>query len=236
MVVFWLRYRLSGKLGYLDSGWTFCVTLAGLSYAMAGPGLFWRRALLTITVLLWGGRLLAHLEGRLAAQQGEERRYRELLEALGRGRAAKLFLLFMFEALLALVLARSFALIAAAGGPWTRYDSLGLGLFIAGWLGVGLADRQLAAFKASQEMGVCQTGLWRYSRHPNYFCEWVLWLGWGIWGLGQGWSALLAPLLMFGLLRYVTGVPPAERSSLQSRPQAYREYQQSTPPFFPFWK
>ena len=116
---------------------------------------------------------------------------------------------------------------------WWEY--LCLLLVFVGLAGEALADHQLREFRASQSGPVCDRGLWRYSRHPNYFFEFVLWLGWGLWAVAARgwWLALSAPGVMLWLLTCVTGIPPAERSSLRRCPEAYRHYQQTTSPFFP---
>jgi steroid 5-alpha reductase family enzyme len=104
--------------------------------------------------------------------------------------------------------------------------------------GEAIADRQLQRFRENpaNRGQVCQTGLWRYSRHPNYFCEWLHWWAYvacsglrpvTLWGL-------LGPLAMWWFLNRVTGIPPTEAQSLKSRGEAYRRYQQTTSRFFPW--
>lgn len=130
---------------------------------------------------------------------------------------------------------------AHAPGPlgWSDLAAgLTLGLAV---VGAGLADAQLARFKAdpSHRGQVCDRGLWRYSRHPNYVFEWLGWCAFPIGALGHGlgspWflASLLAPLLMYLLLRHVSGVPPLEASMRRSRGEAYLAYQARTPIFFP---
>ena len=98
--------------------------------------------------------------------------------------------------------------------------------------GESLADGQLAAFRRKPENKgqVCNVGLWRYSRHPNYFFEWCIWVGFGVFALCShlGWIGLLAPFSIYYLLRYKTGVPMAEESSLKSKGDRFREYQKTT--------
>ncbi|MEO6596097.1 MAG: DUF1295 domain-containing protein, partial [Planctomycetota bacterium] len=82
----------------------------------------------------------------------------------------------------------------------------------------------------------CRRGLWRYSRHPNYFFEWLSWCGIGLVALpAAGWLALLQPVAMFGLVRFVSGVPFTELQALKSRGDDYRRYQQETNAFVPWW-
>jgi steroid 5-alpha reductase family enzyme len=149
-----------------------------------------------------------------------------------------LLLLFVLQGLLAGV----FALPALAAASDQRalgsIDAAAIVVFVVAWWGGSLADRQLARFKAdpAHHGTVCDIGLWRYSRHPNYFCEWILWcallpLGWGS---PLALLALTTPLVLFVLLNFVTGIPPAEARSLAVRGERYRHYQQRTSAFFPW--
>lgn len=103
-----------------------------------------------------------------------------------------------------------------------------------------LADRQLARFRAdpANKGKVCQAGLWNYSRHPNYFFEWLVWVGYAVFALGSpwGWLGLIAPALMLHFLLNVTGIPMTEELSLKSKGDAYRAYQRTTSAFVPWFK
>jgi steroid 5-alpha reductase family enzyme len=105
--------------------------------------------------------------------------------------------------------------------------------------GETLADAQLAAFKRdpANRGGVCNVGLWRYSRHPNYFFEWLIWMSYFIFALASpfGWIAIVGPASILWLLIRVTGIPMAEEQSLRSRGDAYRRYQQATSAFIPWF-
>ena len=107
-----------------------------------------------------------------------------------------------------------------------------------GLIGEAAADAQLARFKANpaNRGRTCRDGLWRYSRHPNYFFEWTIWVGFFIVALGSpfGWATLVAPSLMLYILLYVTGIPAAEAASLRSRGDEFREYQRTTSAFVPW--
>ena len=122
--------------------------------------------------------------------------------------------------------------------PVAITDILALLIALGSLFGESIADHQLAEFrqKPANSGKVCDSGLWRYSRHPNYFFEWLHWWAYVAFALGgpKAWVSLLGPLLMYIFLRYITGIPHAERSSLRSRGEAYRNYQQTTSPFFPW--
>ena len=121
---------------------------------------------------------------------------------------------------------------------WTWTDTLAVLIGISAMLGEWIADRQLAAFRANPKNkgGVCKDRLWRYSRHPNYFFEWLHWFAYLAFAVGSSsvGFALVGPIAMFIFLRFLTGVPYAEMSSLKSRGEAYRQYQSSTNAFFPW--
>ena len=103
--------------------------------------------------------------------------------------------------------------------------------------GEAIADHQMAAFrkKHNDRKRVCDVGLWRYSRHPNYFFESMIWVGFYVFACGSasGWMTVHAPLIIGFLLLRVTGVPPSEASSLASKGDSYREYQKTTSVFIP---
>ena len=115
---------------------------------------------------------------------------------------------------------------------------------IAGYAGEALADAQLKAFRTdpANKGRVCDVGLWRWSRHPNYFFEWFGWLAYPVIGISfgdplsypWGFAALLGPVFMYWILVYVTGIPPLEAQMLRSRGDRYRDYQSRTSPFFPW--
>ena len=119
--------------------------------------------------------------------------------------------------------------------------AIGALILVAAVAGEGIADRQLDAFKAdpANHGRVCDVGLWSWSRHPNYFFEWLGWLAWPVMAIDLqgryplGWLALGAPLVMWLLLNFFSGVPPLEAHMLRSRGEAFRAYQRRTSAFFP---
>jgi steroid 5-alpha reductase family enzyme len=121
--------------------------------------------------------------------------------------------------------------------PFQFYDIIGLGLFILAFTGEAIADHQLKIFKDrdSYRTEVCQRGLWAWSRHPNYFFEWLHWWSYVLFLIGTIYilPGILITLFMYYLINKVTGIPPTEERMLESRPQAYMEYQKITSPFFP---
>jgi steroid 5-alpha reductase family enzyme len=118
-------------------------------------------------------------------------------------------------------------------------DMAGVALFALALVGEAVADRQLSRFaKDPRNRGrVCEVGLWAWSRHPNYFCEWLVWVAFALIAFDPGWPwswiALAAPILMYVLLVHVSGVPPLEAHMLRSRGGAFRAYQARVNAFFP---
>ena len=130
-------------------------------------------------------------------------------------------------------------LMGNVNSQWSAWEILGVAVWMIGISGEGMADRQLMRFRRdpSNAGKVCRDGLWRYSRHPNYFFEGVLWCGYVLMGVGvpNGWITLVGPVLMIGSLLKVTGIPLAEAQALHSRGDAYREYQRTTSVFIPWF-
>jgi steroid 5-alpha reductase family enzyme len=102
-----------------------------------------------------------------------------------------------------------------------------------------VADHQLNAFKRRHagERRVCNVGLWRYSRHPNYFFEWLIWVAYFLFACASplGWIAVISPAIILYLLLRVTGIPLTEEQSIRSRGEAYRAYQRTTSAFVPWF-
>jgi len=104
--------------------------------------------------------------------------------------------------------------------------------------GEALADAQLARFKRrANHKEVCRDGLWNYSRHPNYFFEWLVWIAWSLFAMPAHWGLLAwsAPALMLFFLLRITGIPATEQQSLRTKGEAYAEYQRTTSPFIPWF-
>lgn len=190
---------------------------------------------LLVMILLWSGRLTLLLVPRLFEGK-EDSRYRKLREGWGKSAPVKFALLYFFNAGLSIFLAWCFG-IAMQQKLDSFFAILGLLIFLTGWSGVLVADYQLSQFKKknSQSKKVMKEGLWRYSRHPNYFFECVFWCALPVYAIGVSgwlWTVLGAGILIFLIVK-ITGIPPAEESSLNSRGEAYREYQKETSIFIP---
>ncbi|WP_101674925.1 DUF1295 domain-containing protein [Alloalcanivorax mobilis] len=236
--VAWAVQKTSGNAGYVDVAWSFCTGLTGLAYLAVGYGEALPRLVAALLLALWSARLGGHILRRVTGESREDGRYAAMREKLGGATQPVFLLVFWLQAGLAWAFSLPFWEIAhqmqfdgwavAAGGL--------LGLLAI--IGEASADRQLARFKARPDSAgkTCREGLWRYSRHPNYFFEWLHWFSYPLIALGASldlWLWLL-PLAMFLFLWFVTGIPHTEKQALKSRGDDYRDYQRTTSAFIPW--
>ncbi len=231
--------------GIVDALWALSLASAAVFAAITGAGEPARRVLMGAMVGIWGLRLGVHVLTDRVLKGGEDGRYADMRERFA-SRAQMFFAaVFAANAVLIVLLSTVFVIAAAdgreAGGPALGvWQYVGAALWVVGIGGEWIADRQLLMFKrvSGNKGKVCEAGLWRYSRHPNYFFEWVIWCGFAIAAVTgpHGWAVIVAPLLMLALITKVTGIPPTEARSLKSRPEAYRRYQQTTNAFVPWFR
>ena len=191
-------------------------------------------------VTLWSLRLAAHLTTRIAALYPEEEgRYLELRRAWAGQENVRFLGFFVAQGLSNAALSVPFLLACAdIRQPLGGYELAGSLLFVVALAGEAGADRQLASFKADRANRgrTCRSGLWRYSRHPNYFFEWLVWVSYFVFALPSpwGWTQAAAPLVMLWFLFRVTGIPLTEAQARRSRDD-YRDYQRSTSAFLPWF-
>ena len=238
-LVLYLVMLRTRNAGIVDAGWATSIGLMGVGFALVYDGDPWRRGLLALIAGGWGLRLAWHLWTDRVIGQPEEGRYRRLREIWGENADRHFAWFFQAQALLAVLLAVPFAYAASARAEFPgALDLLALGLWLVGITGESIADRQLQAFKRDPDSKgrTCRRGLWRYSRHPNYFFEWVIWCAFGVLGLSAagGWAGLIAPVLIYVFVNHLTGIPPTEAQAVRSRGEDYRRYQRTTSPFFPW--
>ncbi|MGH8231785.1 MAG: DUF1295 domain-containing protein, partial [Steroidobacteraceae bacterium] len=190
---------------------------------------------------LWSVRLGIYLYRRVRAHHPhEDRRYARLRQQWGAKVNRRMFEFFQLQALLLALLSLPWLLACVNRYPSLQPVELAGGvLWLLALAGESLDDGQLQRFKAdpAQRCGVCQRGLWRYSRHPNYFFEWLVWVAFWVFALGSpwGWVSLYCPALMLYFLLRVTGIPLTEELSLQSKGAAFADYQRRTSAFIPWF-
>ncbi len=239
LALLYLWQRRTRDATAVDAGWGAALALCALLYALLAPGSLAQRLAIALPVGIENLRIASLVRNRLG--KGEDGRYQELRRRWReKGREQLTFAIF-YEAQALLAAGLSVPVLL---GSFNRHDSLaivqwaGIGLWIVAAKLEALADLQLARFRRdpANRGGVMDRGLWRYSRHPNYFFQTLTWVAYALIAVAApwGWLAFLAPALILYLVLFVTGVPPAEESSLRSRGDAYRRYQAQTSVFVPW--
>jgi len=241
MLVLWLIHFPMRNAAIVDVGWAGGLAVLGVLYAVLGEGLAARRYLIGGMAAVWGSRLALHLLTDRILGHPEEGRYQELRRKWVTNIPLKVFFFYQFQAILCVVLSAPYYLAAQNGAPGiSPVEITGVAAWLAGVVGEAIADAQLAAFKRNpaNRGKTCQAGLWNYSRHPNYFFEWLIWLGFALFAIDarHGFVGLLSPVMILYFLLKVTGIPATEEQALRSRGDAYRRYQETTSVFVPWFK
>jgi steroid 5-alpha reductase family enzyme len=246
MAIAWMVQQRTGNSGWVDTIWTFSVGLVGAGSAlwlMDGTAPDARQWLVAALVASWSLRLGSHIAARTAGIS-DDPRYAAFAREWGVDSPRKMFMFLQNQGFGSIPLV--FAIFVAARFPQLGLriqDGLGALILLVGIGGEALADAQLKNFRTdpANKGRVCDAGLWRWSRHPNYFFEWFGWLAYPVMALSidhplsypWGWATLLAPVFMYWILVHVTGIPPLEAQMLRSRGERYRDYQLRTSMFFP---
>ena len=227
--------------GIVDIAWSYAFAALAIFYALLAPGWPARKALITAMAVLWSLRLGTHLYRRVMGHHPvEDGRYVQLRKDWAGNFGPKMFGFFQLQAASVVLLGVAFFIASLNPAPQLHpLEITGAVLWLLALTGEALADRQLAAFKhnARHKGKVCDVGLWHYSRHPNYFFEWLIWVAFFVFALASphGWVAFIGPASILFLLLRVTGIPLTEEQSLRSKGDAYRRYQQTTSAFVPWF-
>jgi steroid 5-alpha reductase family enzyme len=242
MAIAWMVQQRSGNSGWVDTIWTFSVGLTGAGGALwpiGGAAPNPRQWLVAGLAAIWSLRLGVHIARRTAGIS-DDPRYPAFARDWGVDAPRKMFIFLQNQGLGSIPLVFAIFLAARLPADLLRLqDYLGALMLLAGIAGETLADAQLRRFRddPANKGRVCDAGLWRWSRHPNYFFEWLGWLAYPVIAIspdyGWGWATLPAPLFMYWILVHVTGIPPLEAQMLRSRGERYRDYQSRTSAFFP---
>ncbi len=243
MAIAWLVQQKTGNSGWVDTIWTFSLGIVGVGSALwpiggAAPNA--RQWLVAALVAVWSVRLGAHIAAR-TAKITDDPRYAAFAKEWGVDSPRKMFVFLQNQGFGSIPLV--FAIFVASRFPADALlrvqDYIGVLILFVGIAGEALSDAQLKSFRGdpNNKGKVCDVGLWRWSRHPNYFFEWFGWLAYPMIAISTdypwGWATILAPVFMYWILVHVTGVPPLEEQMLRSRGENYRAYQSRTSKFFP---
>jgi steroid 5-alpha reductase family enzyme len=240
----WVIRSSTSNSGWIDVTWTFAIGAVGAVSAIipiAGGELNGRQLLVAVLVSVWSLRLGAHIALRTSGGR-DDPRYAALAQEWGEDAPRRMFQFVQIQALVSMPLLATIFIAAHRPGDWlTLQDLLGAVILVVAIAGEAVADRQLTAFKTnpSNKGMVCDTGLWSWSRHPNYFFQWLGWLAYPLiafdpfGGYPLGWLTVVGPICMYWLLVHVSGIPLLEQHMMRSRGDVFRAYQARTSAFFP---
>lgn len=234
----WVLSVFLKDVSIVDSAWSLMFLASGIYYYQHNMAADLRTNIFFILLIIWSLRLAIHLTWRNWGEP-EDRRYQDIRRKYSPNFAVKsLFIIFIFQALLASII--SLPVVAVMNG---QNESVSVGyiefiavvIWIVGFLYESIADWQLAKFKSDERNSgqVMDAGLWKYTRHPNYFGEFLIWWGFYIYAFNSGpWWIIISPLLMSWLLLKFSGVVMLEETIVKRRP-GYQKYIDSTNAFFP---
>ncbi|MEO8616756.1 MAG: DUF1295 domain-containing protein [Luteolibacter sp.] len=235
----WDFARRVDNYSLVDAVWALGIGVTSWFWLMSG-GWHVKQSVAAVMVALWSLRLGWHLQKRIRQHHPQEdARYIKLREVWSGREVSAFFWFFQAQAISVVLLALPFLCIARdSNGKWGVWESVGLALGLLGIAGEGLADSQMSGFKKSisDPKAVCRSGLWYYSRHPNYFFEAVIWSGFYVFSCGSawGWATIHAPVMVIYLLLRVTGIPPTEAAAVLRKGDTYLNYQKTTSAFIPW--
>lgn len=238
----WVWAKLLNNWSIVDAAWAYGFGLICLMYYVFSPEkMHGATLLLIIGVGAWSVRLGSHLALRIFGHlDREDGRYVKMRQEWGSQTSFRMFRFYLLQAFALALLC--LPLIAAVIAPAADFkiniiNWIGVVILALGVTGETVSDIQLTEFKkAAKSHEVCEVGLWRWSRHPNYFSEWLIWVGFALLSYNStyfGIPGLICAVIMFLLLTRVTGVPLTEAHLLLSRGAAYRDYQSRVPAFWP---
>ncbi len=234
--IFFLVAQVIKNNSIVDMGWGAGFVLIAVATLLIEGSFTARNLIVTFLVAIWGVRLTYHILRRNWGKP-EDFRYAKWRKEWGIWLVPRAFFqVFMFQGLMMLIIGYPIILVNAyPGRGLTALDIIGLLIWITGFYFESVGDKQLAQFlkNPANKGKVIQSGLWQYTRHPNYFGEATMW--WGIFILALsvplGWTGIISPLTITTLLLFISGVPMLEKQMMKN--PAYREYAERTSKFFP---
>jgi steroid 5-alpha reductase family enzyme len=236
MVGLWTFQVRARDASHVDVGWALGIACVAVGYALLANGDVTHRALAAVLATVWGVRLgLFLLVDRVLGKE-EDGRYQALRRKWGTGANRNFLWFFQFQAAFVVFFSLPFAFVAQDKGSISWLAWVGVVVWAVGNAGAIVADRQLATWRANpaNRGQTARYGLWSWSRHPNYFFEWLTWIGNALVATTApwGWLAWSVPAVLLFLLFRVTGIPATEEQARRSRAD-YEEYRRTTSVFVP---
>ena len=233
----WLISWKRDKYAWVDFFWSSSFLIVVVSLFPSWSRL--PQLLISILFIAWSLRLSSLLFFRIWSKS-EDPRYIKLKASWGKNYPFKFLILYLFEALLAAALCLPLYIYALEQDQSLNYwNYAGLLIFAIALIGELISDKQLAQFKKDNigKNNVCDLGLWKYSRHPNYFFEVTIWFSYGIYCMSTQWWFLgfIPFVIMYIFITKITGVPYAEEQSIKRLGEKYLNYQKKTSVLVP-WK
>ena len=237
MALMWLIQLRLRDASHVDVAWAMLIACCAIAYALLADGNAGHRVLAAALASIWGFRLGGYLLFNRVLGKEEDGRYQELRRRWSPYENRNFFVFFQAQALFVVFFSLPFAFISlATASGFGALIWIGIAVWAIGNVGTIVSDRQLAQWRTNPENKgkTARGGLWGWSRHPNYFFEWVNWCGIALVASATpwGWIAWLVPAGLLYLLFKVTGIPETEAQALRSRAD-YAEYQRTTSAFVP---
>lgn len=235
MLLFWLIYCIFKNPAIVDLGWSLGMGVLALCYFVLSQNLKVMNYLVVILTLIWSTRLSILIGYRIFTKL-KDGRYHTLDQKWAKHRTFKYFLFFLFQGICALIF--TLPIVFVATNALNLWSLFGIAIMAIAIFGESLSDLQLLQFiKNKDNQGkVCKKGLWKYSRHPNYFFEWCFWVGAFLSAIAthMGWVSVISPLAMLLTLLFFSGIPPSEFQAIKTKGDAYKQYQRETSAFIPW--
>ncbi|MCB8880040.1 DUF1295 domain-containing protein [Acidisoma cellulosilytica] len=244
MLIAWRVQQASGNSTWIDVAWTFGTGAAGIGLVLwplhgYGP-ITGRQTVVSVLAAIWALRLGIHLLRR-ALKGRDDPRYAKLKDSWGESYVWKMPAFLQIQAVSVFILGLFILLAGRNPAPGLNpLDILATLVAVCSIAGEAIADREVARFAAdpANKGRICETGLWGWSRHPNYFFEWLIWVAYALFaisGFASAWGLLAwaGPIVMYLVLVHASGIPPTEAHMLQSRGDAFRDYQHRVSKFVP---
>ncbi len=235
MCLIWVWYRYTKNPSVVDVGWASGLTIIGMLYLCSSP-VSSRKIVLGLVLLIWGLRLGGYLWFTRIHRHLLDKRYTKLSESWKISKPLGFLLNFQFQGVLIFIISLPWYFISQipSDNPMRVIDYSMVLIALLSITAESIADYQLQSFRAHHPGKVCDIGLWFYSRHPNYFFEWVTWCAYACFAFPapHGFLAWISPLMLFVIMTRITA-PLTENGSIQSRGDTYIDYQNDTPMFFP---